>query len=264
MMRFRPLGRRDASPASGFREFSGGEGAHRCLRFDAMRAKASAVPSNCPADQSKKLSDYHVTSFSFHWSTGQDVDCSLKITMVTHRRQVFVPPTLGAYLTSPVQQARGNGMHISSRVSLSRYNSMDQLRPKQTERRPESFHSCQLCPPLKLDVAVSSTVIFPFTKVILSARDGCEFFRERLKRIFPPSSWVFEGNVGQLLDDSSIRTLDKTLSLHIRTSLDGHGLCFVDCDFGLPNGAWDEENDDTLLGWVSKGKLRLAAPTTKG
>ena len=182
--------------------------------------------------------------------------------MVTHRRQVF-----GAADTRYLFDFRGSAesRQLRAHAALSKHNRMDQLGPQLTERKPESAHSCQLCPHLKLDVLVSTPkpVIVPFTKIILSAQDGCDFFRQRLKQIFPPSSWVFGSNVRQLLDDSSIRRLDNTISLHIHTSLGDDGLCFVDCDFHLPDEVWDIEIQDNLLGWVSKGKLRLASPTTK-
>jgi hypothetical protein len=140
---------------------------------------------------------------------------------------------------------------------------MDQSGSQLAGRNTETFHSCSLCPRIKLEVGVSSTVIFPATQIILSARDGCKFFRQRLRQIFPPSSWVFRGDVGQKLDGSSARLLDETLSLRVHSSLDDDGRSFVDCDFHLPNERWDEQEDDTLMGWVPKGKPTLSSQATK-
>jgi hypothetical protein len=122
----------------------------------------------------------------------------------------------------------------------------------------DSVHSCQLCPLIKLEVGVEfSTVTLPFSQVFLSARDGCRFLNERLKRIVPPSSWMYQNDACPLLD------LFYEISLQITTSLTD-GRCIVNCEWQLPDGPWDDCIEDSLLAYTKRGRSIAILPDRLG
>lgn len=111
------------------------------------------------------------------------------------------------------------------------------------------IHSCRHCPLLDVQVGdddsgIVSTRTLPSWQVLILARDGCEFFVERLKQLRRPFSAVF-WDVANSRFDLSLAILGDG-SLQISTSLSA-GICVVDCEWQI--------YDEPLLDCVEKSLL---------
>jgi len=143
--------------------------------------------------------------------------------------------------------------HGVSGIAVSMNGPIDSSKLSSTET-PESLHSCQLCPLIKLEAGVVSTITLPFNQVFLSARDGCRFLIERVYRIVPPSSWMFKDDPGPLLYLYLFGTkIASEISLEITTSLID-GCCIVDCDWRMSDAPWDDCIEDKLLAYTKRGR----------